>query len=281
MGEAHSRLQGNMKLILGCLFLTLAYASARNFDIPLPPAGNGIGGKIVGGQDADEGEYPWQVSWRRVEGDGAYHSCGGSVLAEEWVLSAGHCCAGISGGQIAAGINDRFDNANAQLSTFTQFLHPDYSASNTNNDVCLLKLDVPLNFTSGRVAPVALNRNDDWDDVYFTVAGWGTTQQGGSLPDALQEVSVPYVGPLTCKIEYFPYSITDGMICAGETGKVSCQGDSGGPMVYFDDNGEASLVGVVSWGIGCAQWLKPGVYAKVAHFVDWIEETMAVHSSFY
>jgi len=72
-----------MKLILGCLFLTLAYASARNFDIPLPPAGNGIGGKIVGGQDADEGEYPWQVSWRRVEGDGAYHSCGGSVLAEE------------------------------------------------------------------------------------------------------------------------------------------------------------------------------------------------------
>ena len=55
----------------------------------------------------------------------------------------------------------------------------------------------------------------------------------------MKEVEVPYVGPLTCKIEYFPYSITDGMICAGETGKDSCQGDSGGPMVYFDDNGEA------------------------------------------
>ena len=64
-------------------------------------------------------------------------------------------------------------------------------------------------------------------------------QQGGSLPDKLKEVEVPYVGPLYCKIEYFPYSITDGMICAGETGKDSCQGDSGGPMVYFDDDGEA------------------------------------------
>ena len=64
-------------------------------------------------------------------------------------------------------------------------------------------------------------------------------QQGGSLPDRLKEVEVPLVGHLTCRIEYFPYSITDGMICAGETGKDSCQGDSGGPMVYFDDNGEA------------------------------------------
>jgi hypothetical protein len=69
----------------------------------------------------------------------------------------------------------RFDNANAQLSTFIQFLHPDYSASNTNNDVCLLKLDTPLNFTSGRVAPISLNQNDDWNDASFTVTGWGTT----------------------------------------------------------------------------------------------------------
>ena len=59
------------------------------------------------------------------------------------------------------------------------------------------------------------------------------------MPDRLKEVEVPLVGHLTCRIEYFPYSITDGMICAGETGKDSCQGDSGGPMVYFDDNGEA------------------------------------------
>ena len=74
---------------------------------PVPVLKDGIGGRIVGGQDADEGEYPWQVSWRRAEGDGSYHSCGGSILSEDWVLSAGHCCAGINGGEIVAGINNR------------------------------------------------------------------------------------------------------------------------------------------------------------------------------
>ena len=62
---------------------------------------------------------------------------------------------------------------------------------------------------------------------------------GGVLPDILQEVEVPHVGHFTCTVEYFPYSITDGMICAGETGKDSCQGDSGGPMIFKDENGEA------------------------------------------
>ena len=59
------------------------------------------------------------------------------------------------------------------------------------------------------------------------------------MPDILQEVEVPHVGHFTCTVEYFPYSITDGMICAGETGKDSCQGDSGGPLVHFDENNKA------------------------------------------
>ena len=60
------------------------------------------------------------------------------------------------------------------------------------------------------------------------------------MPDILQEVEVPHVGHFTCTVEYFPYSITDGMICAGETGKDSCQGDSGGPMIIKNENGAVS-----------------------------------------
>jgi len=269
-----------MKVLGAFTFLALVLAiNAREINRDLPPLGNGIGGRIVGGQDADEGEYPWQVSWRVREGDVNSHSCGGSVLNESWVLTAGHCCNGINGGEIAAGILNRHEDTEGQYSTFTKFLHPDYNPGNTNNDVCLLKLDQPFDLSDGTITTIDLNRIEDGDwpsGTVFTVTGWGTLQSGGGvLPDILQEVEVPHVGHFTCTVEYFPYSITDGMICAGETGKDSCQGDSGGPMIFKDENGEATLVGVVSWGIGCGGWLKPGVYAEVAAFADWIEETMA------
>ena len=94
--------------------------------------------------------------------------------------------------------------------------------------------------------------------------------------EKLHKVDVPFVSTDDCNASYNGngYSITDGMICAGEEGKDSCQGDSGGPMVA-SVNGTSVLVGVVSWGIGCAQEGYPGVYARVANYVDWIEETMA------
>ena len=102
------------------------------------------------------------------------------------------------------------------------------------------------------------------------------TSSGGSISNDLLKVEVPFVSTDDCNQSYNGngYSITDGMICAGEKGKDSCQGDSGGPMVA-NVNGTSVLVGVVSWGIGCAQEGYPGVYARVANYIDWIEETMA------
>ena len=88
---------------------------------------------------------------------------------------------------------------------------------------------------------------------------------------------MPHVTTEVCGNDYASsgYTITDGMICAGEAGKDSCQGDSGGPMVGTNKAGETVLVGVVSWGIGCAQEGYPGVYARVAYFLDWLQETIA------
>merc|ERR1711981_1143273 len=163
----------------------------------------------------------------------------------------------------------------AQVRSYVSTIHPDYNPGNINNDVCLLRVNEPFNLTAKNIKAIEINRFDDWDNHEpFTVTGWGTLQSGGSsLPDMLQEVEVPFVTHFNCRLEYFPNSITDGMICAGESGKDSCQGDSGGPMVHFDESGNPALVGVVSWGIGCGSWLKPGVYAKVAHYADWIEST--------
>lgn len=105
----------------------------------------------------------------------------------------------------------------------------------------------------------------------MTVAGWGATSEGGSGPDAPLRVAVPIVSHSQCNTWYGAGSITNDMICAGlqEGGKDSCQGDSGGPLFYISGN-QATLVGVVSWGIGCAREDQPGVYAEVAHFRNWI-----------
>ena len=101
-------------------------------------------------------------------------------------------------------------------------------------------------------------------------------QEGGLVAEKLQKVQVPFVPTEQCQSNYASsgYEITDGMICAGEKGKDSCQGDSGGPMISEGPEGKV-LVGVVSWGIGCAREGYPGVYARVSNFADWIEETMA------
>jgi len=294
MGSRHQGLF-KMRSILA-LALLCAVANAANIHSPFPGAfkpypkdlkaklqpvsrtpvgveGSGINGRIVGGTVAERGEFPWQVSWRSL----GSHSCGGSILSENWVLSAGHCCAGLGTGDIVAGgIDIYFPEGVEQHRTPDKFSHPDYDSATINNDVCLLKMDEPFEFND-EVMPIELDTSLDWSQGQtFTVSGWGSTFSGGFVVEKLHKVEVPFVSTDDCNASYNGngYSITDGMICAGEKGKDSCQGDSGGPMVA-SVNGTSVLVGVVSWGIGCAQEGYPGVYARVANYVDWIEETMA------
>ncbi|MNT55643.1 Trypsin [compost metagenome] len=93
-----------------------------------------------------------------------------------------------------------------------------------------------------------------------------------TLPARLQKVDVPLVTTESCNISY-KNEITDRMMCAGfpEGGKDSCQGDSGGPLVAKTTDNQTYLIGVVSWGTGCARAGKPGVYAKVSYATSWIQ----------
>merc|ERR1712172_427605 len=102
-----------------------------------------------------------------------------------------------------------------------------------------------------------------------TVTGWGTLSSGGSQPTVLQEVDVTVTTNTACKNAYGSSMITANMICAADSGKDSCQGDSGGPMIA-EENGRQALIGVVSWGYGCAMEAYPGVYARVTEKMDWI-----------
>ena len=98
-----------------------------------------------------------------------------------------------------------------------------------------------------------------------TVSGWGDTGDRGELPTILQKVEVPVVPHWECEWLYGREKIKDSMFCAGRAGRDSCQGDSGGPVMY-----EGYLIGVVSWGQGCALPGYPGVYTDVSKFIDWI-----------
>merc|ERR1739844_615395 len=187
---------------------------------PVGALNNGIGGRIVGGSAAKRGEFPWQVSWRNL----GSHSCGGSILNENWVLSAGHCCAGIIGsGDVVAGVIDIYlPEGVEQHKKITKFSHPDYDSSTINNDVCLLKVDEPFEFND-EIKPIAFDTNLEWAaDSSFMVSGWGTKSSGGLIAEKLRKVTVPHVTTEVCSSDYASsgYTITEGMICAGEAGKI-------------------------------------------------------------
>lgn len=210
------------------------------------------------------------------------HDCGASVLTPTRALSAAHCYrrnTPPSIYSIKAGSTFRLDqgDTNGQIRTLTHFiLHPDYTGTpSTRSDVAVLSWQRPLVF--GRnVRPVVLARPGyvvPYGRLGVT-SGWGLTAPG-QLPLRLQVVAQPFVSNVNCNRAY-PGLITNVMVCAGwpQGGRGSCTGDSGGPLVDTTSATRYTQVGIVSWGAGCAQPNRPGVYARVSQFNAWIRRHM-------
>jgi len=154
--------------------------------------------------------------------------------------------------------------------------HENYNSRTTNYDFAIVKLASPVAF-SDRVNPICLpSSTKNYDSVLATVSGWGTLYSGGSQPSILQKVNVPTMSNGQCMTNtaYGRGDITAQMICAADSNKDSCQGDSGGPMVTNEGN-HFSIIGVVSWGYGCAQANAPGVYARVTNQLGWIQSKIS------
>ncbi|XP_051895912.1 transmembrane protease serine 5-like isoform X2 [Pristis pectinata] len=215
---------------------------------------------IVGGQEATQGSWPWQVTLYY----NYKHTCGGSILDQYWLITAAHCVHRLSiahNWRVYAGIVDR------QLILFTSLptyvvekiiYHSDYNHDTHDYDIALMKLRKPITF-SNTVRAICLPRYnqqivpDDTENI-------------------LKEASVPLISTERCNSScMYNGAITPRMLCAGyREGKVdACQGDSGGPLVC-EDISAWHLTGVVSWGIGCAEANHPGVYTKVSEFQEWI-----------
>jgi len=208
--------------------------------------------------------------------------CGCSVISNNWILTAAHCTRAVmplqSGDVLSVVIGDHdrgttTDAASQQIAISAVFDHPRYNTTTMDNDMSLLKLSRSVTYTS-TISPVCLPwnyRSDEFAGTTITASGWGTTTQGGQTSSTLREVDLPVLTTAQCS-QYYPGQITSNMICTYQPGKDTCQGDSGGSIDLLR-TGKYYAIGVVSWGIGCAQKDNPGVYAKTTKYLDWIQTT--------
>ncbi|XP_068441410.1 transmembrane protease serine 13a [Clinocottus analis] len=236
--------------------------------------------RIIGGSEAKEGQWPWQVSLH-YKGN---HICGGVLIAPYYVLTAAHCFPRSNAFSLLAenwrvyfGFVSLDDLPKAYL-VQRIILSENYDSETNDQDVALLKLKSPVSFNA-KVQPACLpttNLNvppgaDCW------TSGFGTTEAGsGTVSRDLMEVIVKIIDTRVCNGRYvYGGLVTKHMLCAGDLsgGKDSCQGDSGGPLVCRIAK-RWYLMGITSWGSGCGEKNKPGVYTKVNSVLPWIYSNM-------
>uniref|UniRef100_A0A2K5IVC7 Peptidase S1 domain-containing protein n=1 Tax=Colobus angolensis palliatus TaxID=336983 RepID=A0A2K5IVC7_COLAP len=234
--------------------------------------------RVVGGFGAASGEVPWQVSLK----EGSQHFCGATVVGDRWLLSAAHCFNHTKVEQVRAHLGTAsllgLGGSPVKIGLRQVVLHPLYNPGILDFDLAVLELASPLAFNK-YIQPVCLPLAIQKFPVgrKCMISGWGNMQEGNATkPELLQKASVGIIDQKTCSALY-NFSLTDRMICAGFLeGKVdSCQGDSGGPLACEEAPGVFYLAGIVSWGIGCAQVKKPGVYTRITRLKGWILEIMS------
>lgn len=236
--------------------------------------------KVVGGQYAKPGDDPWQVALIRavLTGPGRRPFCGGVIIADRWALTAAHC---VDNGTHKSELYLQVGSGDVSQGTLRAsveriLIHPDYvPGTRPQHDIALLLVDRSLLSAQSReIAMIAWADEDTLLARRHTarVTGWGAISPGGGAVRELRFAELVFYANEQCTDSVaYGNDVTEHMVCAGfaSAPQDSCQGDSGGPLTVSID-GARYLVGIVSWGEGCARPGKFGVYTRVAHYADWL-----------
>ncbi|KAJ3649445.1 hypothetical protein Zmor_021187 [Zophobas morio] len=259
-------------------FAFLCLCATATWALPSSPAHSKVfpsklpGARIINGDQAAQGQFPWQVALFFDSREGSWF-CGGSIISEEWILTAGHCVNGADSATIVSGSTDAYGGDISESSRLV--LHKDYDEDLLANDIGLVRLSRPLNL-GGNTAAVSLSSEELGDNVDITVSGWGlTSDDGTTISDSLNYVELVTISSTECENYYGQGSIRPEMVCANSPSsqvKSTCSGDSGGPVV-INAGSNPVHVAVVSFvsDAGCESGAPSG-YTRTAVYRDWIQE---------
>lgn len=270
------------------LLLSLALfglASAANHPQCGTKGPQGASARIVGGTNTERLEFPWQGSLRYYSPTaGWYHTCGCTLLNEQWVLTAAHCVdrSGVvdpTKYRFLGGEHDRSKNDGTEVEVTVEkiFVSPKWNSAKIDGDAALLKLSRKLDFSGAEahLGTACLPDAEDLDrlpsaNIDCIATGWGNTAWQGTSPNILQKVGVKVWKQAECTSRYAAvHPITSNMLCFGENKKGTCQGDSGGPLNCRIGNLWYNY-GATSFGVQCAGPTYPSVTGRISEFSNWI-----------
>ncbi|KAK9401473.1 serine protease 56 [Crotalus adamanteus] len=235
-------------------------------------------GKIVGGSRAKPGAWPWLVS---VMLNGEL-MCSGVLVGSTWIVTAAHCFTGSRNELAWSVVLGNYDltrrDEGEQVVPVSRILtHPKFNPKTFHGDVASLELTVPAR-PSARVTPVCLpDQATETSQELCYIVGWGSLYEDGPPAEVVMEARVPILAQDLCRAALGSQLVSSAMFCAGylSGGIDSCQGDSGGPLMCWDPLLERYVLhGITSWGSGCGERGKPGVYTRITAFADWIRQQM-------